>query len=81
MLALPCCRRGGNVDGDGDDAGGAPVIGLEEEAPPTAPPDALGGGRGCAYHVRYRPSGLRLRPPSNSRGESSLWLNAATQGR
>ena len=47
MLALPCCRRGGSVDWDGDGAGGAPATGLEEEAPPTASPDALGGGGGA----------------------------------
>ena len=48
MLALPCCRRGGSVDWDGDGAEGASATGSEEEeAPPAAPSVARGGG-GCA---------------------------------
>ena len=47
MLALPCCRRGGSVDWDGDAAGGAFATGLEGgEAPSAAPPAAWGGGGG-----------------------------------
>ena len=48
MPALPCCRRGSNVDWDGDGAEGASATGSEEEeAPPAAPSVARGGG-GCA---------------------------------
>ena len=47
MLALPCCRRGGSVDWDGDGAEGASATGSEEEeAPPAAPSVARGGGGG-----------------------------------
>ena len=47
MLAVPCCRRGGRVDWDGDAAAGASATGLEEgEAPSAAPLAAFrGGGR------------------------------------
>ena len=45
VLALPCCRRGGSVDWDGDAAGGASATGSEGgEAPSAGPPAACGGG-------------------------------------
>ena len=48
MLALPCCRRGGILDWDGDAAGGASATGSEGgEAPSAAPPAACGGGAGA----------------------------------
>ena len=54
MLALPCCRRGGSVDGDGDGAEGAPATGSEEApAPPSA---ARGGGGGSAREACPPPS-------------------------
>ena len=43
MLALPCCRRSGNVDWDGGSAEGASATG-SEEFPPTASTAACGGG-------------------------------------
>ena len=47
MLALPCCRRGGSVDRDGDAARGASATGSQKgEAPSAAPPAACGGGGG-----------------------------------
>ena len=36
VLALPCYRRGGSVDADGEGAGGASATGLEE-LPAAAP--------------------------------------------
>ena len=80
MLALPYCRPGGSVDWDGGGAEGASAIGSEEEAPPDCVARRSWGGWGPAKHVRHRPRGLWLRPPSNPRGGSSPRLSAVAQG-
>ena len=50
VLALPCCRRGGSVDWDGDAAGGASAIGSEG-----------GGGARCAVRGLCGGGGRRAR--------------------
>ena len=80
MVALPWCRRRGSVDGDGGGVEGASAIGSEELLPIVSTAASGGGGGVCAEHVRHRPGGLRLRPPTNPRGG---WLPrqcAAAQG-
>ena len=54
MLALPCCRRGGSVDWDGEGAEGASATG-SEELPPAASAATRGEGGGGAHaeHVRH----------------------------
>ena len=49
MLALPCCRRGDNVDGDGDAAEGTSATGAEQGGggASAAPSAACGGGGGA----------------------------------
>ena len=47
MLALPCCRRGSNVDWDGDGAEGASANESEEAETPPAAPFAARGGAGA----------------------------------
>ena len=52
MLALPCCRRCGSVDYDGEGEG---AFATGSEGPSLATPVAVqgwGGGGGCAEHVR-----------------------------
>ena len=48
MLALPCCRRGGSVDWDGDAAEGASATGSQEGEAPSAASSAARGGGGRA---------------------------------
>ena len=59
MLALPCCRRGGSVDWDGDDAEGAPATGSEEEGTPPAAPSAARGGGGGGVRAACPPPSCR----------------------
>ena len=52
MLALPCCRRGGSEDWDGEGVEGASAIGSQEH-PPGGVGRSVRGGGGCAEHVRH----------------------------
>ena len=52
MLALPCCRRGGSVDWDGDAAGVASATGSEGGGGGAAPSAACAGGGGGGAGAR-----------------------------